>query len=479
MRNARSKSGAVVAAYVLAHALCAGEAHAVPTAPSSLCRERPDIPACQGAVPTCSMCHTSTDPAAWNAYGMDLKTALGSDEFAAGFGRALTATDVDDSDGDGVSNGQELMLGRSPAVAEEASADEVASGVPNPRYDVGRYDARFALKRVSVLYCGHSPSYEEVSAFAALASDPAAQRRALHEKLDACLGSDYWRKEGLARLADKKIRPLSAAGPESKVMIAGLRLVIGDFNYDYRLFRHSMTDHRDMRALLTATYHVQEDASGALTKVEGEIARPDPKAIAGGQPLPAERRAGMLTTQWYLAFNTMFSAVPRTSAAQAYRAYLGADIAASEGLRPVAGEPLDVDNKGVSEARCALCHSTLDPLSYAFAEYEGINVTPDLRFGDYMPERTSRIPNWQPAKQQSVLLDQPVKDLVQWAKVASESDEFKRAMTDMFFHHAFNRGPVPEEQGEFAALWQALPGDGYSANRLLHRLIDVSTFGRP
>ena len=44
------------------------------------------------------------------------------------------------------------------------------------------------------------------------------------------------------------------------------------------------------------------------------------------------KRAGMLTTRWNLVFNTMFTAMPRTTAAQIYRSYLGLDIAKSEGL---------------------------------------------------------------------------------------------------------------------------------------------------
>ena len=70
--------------------------------------------------------------------------------------------------------------------------------------------------------------------------------------------------------------------------------------------------------------------------------------------------------------NTMFTSIPRTTAAQAYRAFLGYDIAKLEGLWPVAGEPADYDNKGVGAPACAGCHATLDPLTYPFSRYEGI-----------------------------------------------------------------------------------------------------------
>ena len=82
----------------------------------------------------------------------------------------------------------------------------------------------------------------------------------------------------------------------------------------------------------------------------------------------------MITTAWFFVINTMFTAVPRTTAAQAYRSYLGYDIARSEGLiEPPAGTPLiDYDQKGVTEEECAVCHRTLDPLSYAFTRYKGL-----------------------------------------------------------------------------------------------------------
>lgn len=174
------------------------------------------------------------------------------------------------------------------------------------------------------------------------------------------------------------------------------------------------------------------------------------------------------------------SALPRTTAAQAYRAYLGADIAASEGLMPVAGEPVDVDKKGVSQPRCANCHSTLDPLAYAFVRYEGIQLSADLKFGAYRPERAKeRIADWDDAVEKPYLLGQPVKDLIEWAHVAAESDAFARNMADVFFVHALGRHAEPADLDEFSALWRGLRDDGFSANRLLHRLIDTRAFGAP
>jgi hypothetical protein len=69
--------------------------------------------------------------------------------------------------------------------------------------------------------------------------------------------------------------------------------------------------------------------------------------------------------------------------------------------------------------------------------------------------------------------------LVEWGKIAANSDEFKHNMAEMFFRHALGREPTAADQADFQATWRALPGDGYSANKLLHRMIDSQSFGGP
>lgn len=414
------------------------------------------------------MCHTSTYPPSWNSYGLSLFGGLGGGDFDAKLADALRGVELLDSDNDGLTNYEELVLGTWPG--DEASAytaAQVADGPKNPAYRVGEYDPRFAFKRVSLTYCGESPSYETMKAFEALDGDDAAQMTEIHARLDDCLQSEYWRREALPGLGDKRIRPVFAVGWESPVNIK-----LADYTWDYNLFVYALTDDRDARDLLLADYHVEERFDRTLSPVEGEV---DQRGNRGGQPLEPERRAGMITTQWFLVINTMFSALPRTTAAHAYRSYLGADISLNEGLLPVAGEPLDVDNKGVREAECASCHSTLDPLSYAFAYYEGISGG---RTGTYREQRPSRqIPGWSDPK--SVIYDTEVSSVVEWASVAAESDAFKRNLAQMFFEHALQRPPGPAEAEVFAALWRSLPEDGYSVNRLLHRLVELDAFGAP
>lgn len=445
-----------------------GGALARPTGPSGVCARYPDAPLCSGTIPSCNVCHAG--PPLLNAYGDSVASALwshpdyqGLESYDALLDAALEHTEGDDSDDDGLTNLEELSLGTLPGDAQSHWTERAApSGPPNPYYDVGNYDPRFAFRRVKMLYCGRPPSYEETKAFGEEAEPMDALRGALAE----CLDSDYWRNEGLQRLADKRVRPLQAVGFDGLIPLA-------DYAWDYRLFAHILSGDRDARDLLRADYHIDESGQRVEGVVEGIQ---DSVFGGGGQPLAPERRAGMITTQWFLVIHTMFSALPRTTAAQAYRAYLGVDIARSEGILPVEGEPRDVDGKGVANPTCAVCHSTIDPLSYAFAAYEGIGQLGDpfdfQYSGTYNPTRT-------PWGTESVVLGQTVPDLATWAEVAAESDLFKRNLAAMFWQHALGRAPLPDEQATFRALWQALPGDGYSANRLIERIVLSDAFGVP
>ena len=451
--------------------LCLGLASASPAlarpeAPPIVCETYPDAAVCAGQLPACSTCHTSTWPAAWNEFGQDILGSL-TGPLEETLPAALAALADGDSDRDGVGNLDELFAGTSPGDAKDVwtfcVAEPLAQSKSVPVAE--RYDFDLAYRRAMILYCGQSPTYDEMTAFRALGDDRAASYSALHDAVSACLDGLYWRDEALPRLADRRIRPVSAVGADSLVGIT-----IADYDWDYRLFSYVMTGDRDVRDLLLADYHV-EQSQGEL--VPSPSAFPEPLDRPGGQPLDLARRAGMITTQWFLAINTMFSAMPRTTAAQAYRAYLGYDIAKQEGLYPIPNEPADVDGRGVAQAECAVCHSTLDPLSYAFASYEGIVGS---ETGTYDPGRPSRvIPGW--ADNQAMLFGEPVSSVRAWAETAAASDAFKRDVVSSLFRHALERDPSPGEVLEFEAIWRALPEDGYSANRAIHRIVDTRAFG--
>jgi hypothetical protein len=399
-------------------------------------------------------------PSRWRA------TTGRSPSYIATLPSALQAVEGNDPDQDSITTFEEIELGTYPGDELSYWFEPAApEGLPNDFYDVGVYDRRFAFKRMKGVFCGKSPTYEEMVAFDAAAD----QAQHLQDELATCLTSSYWRNEALHRMADKRVRPLAAVGtgPGSEIPLA-------DYDWDYRLFSHIMTDGRDMRDLLLADYHV--DASGQVVTgpiIEGNF----------GQPLDPQYRAGMITTQWFLMIHTMFSELPRTTAAQAYRAYLGQDIARSEGLLPVEGEPLDVDNKGVDEETCARCHSTLDPLAYAFAYYEGIVIPGLFQLGQNL---NGAYDNGRPGdvglgnvEGDGVLFGQPVGDLLDWAEQAANSDEFKRNLVDMFWGQALGHGPLPGDNGEFKTLWAGLPAQQYSVDEMLHDFIDTDAFGAP
>lgn len=456
----------------------AATAHAKPEGPRAFCAAYPDAPECMGRSIACAKCHESTQPVAWNSYGGAVLAALAGGSFEDDLEAALAAVEDEDSDGDGLTNLEEIELGTNPG-------DPLSSWMPrpepdgdgNPVYDVGGYDPAFAYKRLQILFCGQSPSFEQQQDFAAL--EAGEHEAVLHEALAECLESDFWVHEALRELANPKIRPVRAYGRDTEVAIMGFKITIADYDWDYRLWQYILTGDRDARELLTAQYHVGVADDGSFEVVEGTIPTP-PMLFGGGQPLEPEFRAGMLTTQWNLFLNIMFAAVPRVAAGHAYREYLGLNLSLLEGVRPVQGEPLDIDAKGVADAACAQCHSTLDPLSYAFSFYEGIDIEHLDRTGTYRPERPAeRIPAWEEMAPQAVILDQDASSLVEQAGIMANSPEFQRTLAATFFEYAVGHEPQPDEVVEFEALWTSMPADGYSANRLLHRLIDTEAFGAP
>lgn len=433
--------------------LLAGQAWASIVTAGDFCKKYPSSSFCDGmGHADCNLCHAS--PPGLNPYGEDIRNNL-SGPLSEKLIEALGKVENNDSDGDGVSNKDELNGGH------PGDNKQVPGATANLSYDI-----EMAFKRVKAVYCGQSASYSEMKGLKAAAD----QKAFLHGELSKCLETDYWKKEALHRLADKKVQPLGAVGFKGNV-------VIGDFRWDYWLFSYIMTGDRDARELLSATYHIDESGK----KIEGIVAREEiPQlggtriVIAGGQPLTPSRRAGMMTTQWFLAFYTMFSPLPRNTASQVYREYLGMDIAKGEGLMPVENEPRDVDNKNIKQTACAVCHSTLDPLAYAFSTYNGIQTNAFEIFfngsGSYDAKR-------QPWEADGKIFGQPVKNLNEWAEKARNSDYFKKNIAKMMFTHALSRDPMSHEAKEFEALWKGFADDKYSVNKLLHRFVDTMAFG--
>ncbi len=421
------------------------------------CSTYPDSGLCTNSRTGCATCHNGGPPAL-NLFGAAVRSEISTRpgyskiprDFELYLEDVLFTIENDDSDNDGFVNRDEIIRGLAPGNPLE---------FPRPE-DPGLYDHVLALRRLSSVFCGTSPTYETIVSL----QQSGVKKNFLHDRLTECLSSPFWLQVGLYRLADDKIRPVGSLGG------VGNQALVGDFNYDYRLFVHAMSGDRDARDLLKADYHISADGRVVRDVIVGR----------GGQPLQVNKRAGLLTTQWFIGNNTMFAVLPRNTAAQAYRAYLGLDIARSEGLHPIANEPSDLDHMGVAAPDCAVCHSTLDPLAYPFTPYlafasrrlDGLPRPRGIPLGGY--DGTNR------TYEAGYLLGKPVGDLLTWASEAAETDEFKKTLAAGIYHLAVGHDPQTLiERQEFEAIWRALAADGYSANKLIHRLIDTRSFGAP
>lgn len=423
-------------------------AFGVTEATDILCQKYPNATACSDKPKSCAVCHAG--PPSLNDFGYNIKEKAAGQQLQSVLASVLGDIEGEDSDRDGVNNLDELLKGGNPGDKAIQPGVEVSL----------EYDLALAYKRMKSTFCGESVTYQDMQQL---------NKEKLHQDLNTCLESDYWKNEALHRIADSKIQPLSVLG-------FGGDVVIGDFRWDYWLYSYIMTGDRDVRELLSATYHYDARTG---QKIEGNVAREEGAqvgqriVIAGGQPLNANRRAGMATTQWFISNFTMFAELPRNTAAQVYRAYLGLDLAKGEGLSPVPGEPRDVDNKNIAQPACAVCHSTLDPLAYAYSTYVGIDPISAALFntiGTYSANR-------QPWEADGAILGQPVNNLLEWTEVARNSDDFKKKMASDIFHFALSRDPYTREAEEFENLWKGLPADGYSINKMIHRFVDTMAFG--
>ncbi|MBX2811280.1 MAG: DUF1585 domain-containing protein [Myxococcales bacterium] len=449
-----------------------GTAESRPNAPAAFCIASPAAAICQGAAtPDCSLCHTAAPQL--NLYGGDLLAVLRTypeytlNDFSLHLGSAVNEIHDLDSDEDGSINFDELLAGTSPGLADNL--------VPPPTEDLN-WDPQTALKRVSVVFCGQSPTYEELQELNT-ASDP---RALVHQHLSQCLNSSFWKDEALYRIADPKIGPLEAIDKNGEVSLA-------NDDWDYRLFSYVMTGDRDARELLLADYHVNQDGTTTTDIIpkEQRFEFGDRISLGTGQPLQADKRCGMITTQWYLVRNTMFALVPRNTAAHTYKEYLGMNLSLGEGLFPVGGEPRDVDNIDIDAPDCAVCHSTLDPLAYSFSTYNGIQVATNedgidllgnigLLFGNPFGEFNAKRTNW---GADGYIFGQPVGDLSEWCQVAANSPQFAETLIGTMFNFVFSREPTITDKEMVGDLQQELSSNNYSVNRMLHKMIDSTLFG--
>lgn len=476
----------------MAGVLCLGWsaiADAQPQAPAVVCETYPTMPACAGAVPDCTLCHQSAGVSVRNVFGEQVEAAAWpgdttptADEFVDGLPAALADVEDLDADDDGYANYEELLAGSDPADADDipgGATCEDTSGSDLWQYDVCNPDAGFTLRKIMLDVCGHSPTLAQLEEVTT-ADDPSS---ILHETLDTCLNTEFWRGYNgvLWQMAHAKILPLPAI--KSGADEGGVPLA--DYDDDYNLFVYASSDGNDARDLLLAQY-VVDRIDGDITEyfVMSEDVQAD-RPLDAVVLTPVELRAGMITSRWFFVVNTMFTAVPRTTAAQAYRAYLGFDIAKLEGLvePPDSQTLVDYDDKGVTDETCASCHRTLDPLSYPFTRYNGIGGNGGS--GDYDANRLDAFadntqPNVDQTPEAGYVLGEPVDNLVEWAEVAANSDEFAAAITMDYWELLVGERPEATETEQFVTLWQDFATTHeYDVEAMLHDLIDTEAYSVP
>lgn len=492
MKSITMKAGAWGVAAMLVGALLVWQwkparlASARPSAPATFCGVYADSPLCTQGQSECKTCHTATPPGL-NLFGGQVKEAMGGDgkpltheAFTSGLKTALKKIEGMDADGDGVSNLKEIQAGYSPGDASVKPSDTVTACEPG-QSGCG-YDYAHAYKKVSQDFCGQMISYDQLEKFKALDD----KKGAIKDLLNQCLDSEFWlgKNGAVWRVAHPKILATTYA----KAGDDGGLFPVADYYLDYSLFTYAHTDNRDARLVLTAQYFVhfkKQDGKTSYYKLDK-----DPKTNYVGNSsiygiVPKEKRAGLLTSPWTLGLITMFSVIPRATAAQMYRAYLGKDIAKREGLYVVKNEPADYDNKNVRANGCIGCHQTLDAMAYPFSRYNGVSAQAG-KLLSYLPNRMKGFERTEGPRillvpEAGVLLQKRVRNLLEWAQVAANSDEYAQSIVKDYWKLLIGGEPTfPKERKVYEKLWKDLKSvHKYGVERMLHALVQTEVYGAP
>ena len=78
------------------------------------------------------------------------------------------------------------------------------------------------------------------------------------------------------------------------------------------------------------------------------------------------------------------------------------------------------------------------------------------------------------------ILGEPVSDLVEWAEVAANSDEFAAALVMDYWELLVGERPNALETEQFVTLWQDFATThAYDVEAMLHDLIDTEAYSVP
>jgi len=475
--------------------------------PEIFCRTYPQSPSCRGTWLACSYCHQYVPPVL-NSFGSAIKTEYYKRDLAftnddETFKQVMESIGSLDSDGDGFSNSEEITNGTQPGFkAHIPTYNRCKSSKPaaNSQYSLCQYDPDYAFKKIWNSVCGEPPLWEDFLTFKNLPVSDKPQ--ALKDQLEKCLDYEYWLgKDGVVwKIGHYKIRPVgSVKEGEDKGLVD-----LVDYYDDYHIFVYSQIDGHDARDVLRANYAVSRKVTNGATV----YTRLEPDRLKDGIVMQPEYRAGLLTSFWTLGFYLNYTAVARVLVAQAFNGFLGISLANMQGLGTIPREQSlykDYDNKGVEKTACAECHETIDPMTYPFRNYNGLdgstmilagknspglkdikklgdetNLTPLSYSLPRMEYLSSKYPAINQMPEEGWVLGQKVSNLKEWAEVVANSDQFASQTVKDYWKVLMGHEPLPQEQTEFERLWRNFKTiHQYSIEAMLAEMITTEAFGVP
>jgi len=95
----------------------------------------------------------------------------------------------------------------------------------------------------------------------------------------------------------------------------------------------------------------------------------------------------------------------------------------------------------------------------------------------YGPDQGGRINE---VPEAGAIFGQPVNDLMDWADIAANSDQFAKSTVQTYWRLFVGHDPTPSESEEFDALWRAFINDhDYRIELMLLALIETEAYGVP
>jgi len=484
---------------------------AKPFASDLFCKSFPDSPSCSGNAIACSYCHLPSSFVT-NPFGKCIQRHIKDKsrpypDTTAAMQEVVEAVGAEDCDSDGFTNMQEIFAGSLPADGQSQPRADRCLSLSAGSSTQGRWqhcaaDPDYLYQKIWKDFCGEPPSFDEYDDFRKL--EAAKKVTAIDKQLETCLDSNHWKgKDGIIwEIGHYKIRPVgSVKNGEDPGIVP-----IVDYYADFNLFVFTQIDDHDARDVLLSNYMVARTGGGSQSTT---YTRQAPQRLIDGQLMQPERRAGLLTTFWNLGFYLNYTGIARVLVAQAFNAYLGFSLSDMQGMNAPdisLSQFKDYDSKGVTRPECAVCHETIDPLTYPFRNYNGLTGTNQVlqgqnsstlqnvaNLGDEksliplsyslprMDFLEGEYPGIKAVPEVGYVMGQRVENLQEWARVIANSDAFAANTVNDYWKVLIGKERrSPKEQKEFVKLWRDFKTvHEYKVESMLKDLIMTEAYNVP